>query len=178
MYRLLTKRERIISYIAAAVVIFSIAFNFLLAPALKTNDILNKEINLARAKLYRYAVLLSQKEEIQNKYSKFSEALGGAQQKEDTFVSVLSELEGLAKNANIHIVDIRPQSASAKSSGLYKEASIDLRTEGPMDSYIKFIYSVENSLLLLKIKKLQLAARPNSQVLEGNFSILQLSVTE
>ena len=175
MIKVLTKRERKILYLTTGVIIFSIVFNILIAPFFKKNEDLNKEINLTRAKLRKYLWLLAQKETIQDKYKKLSPNFKLSGQ-EDTIVSVLSELENLAKNANIHIVDIRPQ--SSKSSNLYKEFSIDLRAEGDMEGYLKFIYDIEHSLLSLTVKRLQLSIKPNTQVLEGAFTIAQISVSE
>lgn len=175
MPKILAKREKIILSATIGVIVFSLVFNFLIAPVLSKNDSLNKEINITRTKLKKYMRLLTQKEVIQTKYKKFSSTLRLPEQ-EDAAVSALAELENLANNANIRIIDIRPQ--PAKSLNLYKEIIIDLRAEGNMESYLKFIYNIEHSLLSLAIKRLQLNAKPNAQVLEGSFSISQLSLSE
>lgn len=169
MPRLFTKREKTIFYITICVVIFSTGFNFLIIPILKKNDTLNKEINIARGKFKKYTWLLSQKEYLENKYNKFSTHLSGTSIEEDAFVGALSGLENIAKDANIRIIDIRPQ--VSKSSTPLKEATIDLKTEGTMEGYLKFIYNIENSPLLLKIRRFQLNPKPNSQTLEGNLTI-------
>lgn len=174
MHRILTKRERVILYLTISVIIFSIVFNFVLTPILKRNELLNKEINIAKIKLKKYLRLLSKKDYIQNKYNKFVSGVNLSDTGKDTLVDALSELENLAKQANIRIIDIRPQ--GAKNINLYKEILIDLRTEGAIESYLKFIYNIENSLSLLCIRRFQLTARPNTQTLEGSFSILQISV--
>jgi hypothetical protein len=80
----------------------------------------------------------------------------------------MANLENLAKGAGIKIVDIRPET-SRKSDSII----IELRTEGSIDSYGKFIYDVETSLFLLKVKRLQLTAKPNTASLEGVFTISQ-----
>lgn len=172
MLKILSKRERVILSAAVGVVIFAAGFNFLIAPILSKNDSLNKEITLTRAKLRKYRWLLSQKDYIQGKYSKFSSAAKLSVEEEDALTSALSELENLAKNANIRIIDLRPQ--ATKSSDLYREIFIDLRAEGTMEGYLNFIYNLENSLSLLRIKKFQLSARPNTAVLEGSFSISRI----
>ncbi len=168
MQRILSSREKKILYITVGVIIFSFVFNTLISPFLKKNEDLNKEINITGAKLIKYMWLLAQKETIQGKYKKLSSSLKLPEQ-EDTIVSVLSELENLAKNANIHIVDIRPQIPRSPDS--YKELFIDLRAEGDMQGYLKFVYDIEHSLLSLTIKRLQLNIKPNTQVLEGVFTI-------
>ncbi|MDD5595137.1 MAG: hypothetical protein PHY94_02710 [Candidatus Omnitrophica bacterium] len=174
MQRIITKREKIILYLAAGVVIFSLVFNFALSPIVKKNELLNQQITVTRGKLKKYLWLLSQKESIQKKQEKAASADESLLTGKDTLVTTLSELERLTKEANIRIVDIRPQ--TSKNLDLYKELIIDLRTEGDLEGYIKFIYSLENSLSLLKIKKLDLNVKPDTQSLEGVFAISKLSI--
>lgn len=170
MTKVLSKRERIILYVTLGVIIFAIGFNFLFTPILTKNEDLNKEIELTQTKLKKYLRLLSQKDYLQNKYNEFSGHLKDSLTRDfDTYLGVLSELENLTKAANIRIIDIRPQ--APKSLALYKEIIVDLRTEGTMADYLKFIYTVENSLSLLRIKKFQLNAKANTSLLEGSFSI-------
>lgn len=169
MLKILNKREKIILYATLGVVIFAVGFNFFIAPILAKNDYLNKEIALARAKLRKYRWLLSQKDYIQGKYNKFSSTLSV---QKDTLTSALSEVENLAQDANIRIIDIRPQ--TSRGSGSYQEMLIDLRTEGAMEGYLKFIYNLENSLSLLRIKRFQLSAKPNTAALEGSLSISKI----
>jgi hypothetical protein len=174
---MLSKRERVIFYATGGVIIFALVFNFLISPILKKNDALNKEIAVTRRKLKKYMQLLSQKDYIQDKFNKFSATLNVSAQQEDALMSALSNIENLAKNANVRIIDIRPQS-TAKAGSPYKEMLIDLRTEGEIGGYIKFIYDLENSLSLLKIERFQLTSKSNSQFLEGIFSISQISISE
>lgn len=176
MQKILNKRERLFLYITIIVVIFSIGFNLMVAPLLQKNDALNREIHLNKAKLNKYTRLLSQKEYIQNKYSQFISGANLSEERQNRLVSALSELENLAKAANIRIIDLRPESQG--DINLDKEISIDLRTEGTMEGYLKFIYDIENSLSLLKIKRFQLNAKPHTPVLEGLFVIWQFSASE
>jgi len=144
-------------------------FNFFILPALRKNDTLNKEINIIRLRLIKYAHLLSQKEIIQTKAGGLSAGLDLSGQQKDALVVILSELEGLAKNAGIRLVDVRPKPGKAK------EITVDIKTEGDMQGYLKFIYSLENSLTLLTVNKFQLSAKANSQFLEGSFTVSQIS---
>lgn len=176
MLKLLNKRERVILAATFGVIIFSVIFNFLIAPVLAKNDSLNKEINLARRKLEKSLRLVSQKDYLNIKYSRLSPIDEASGETPDTSVSVLSELERLAKGANIRLLEIRPQ--PSKQLKLYKEALIDLRTEGDMENYLKFIYDIEHSPFLLRLKRLQLSTKPNTLLLQGNLSISQLIVLE
>jgi hypothetical protein len=176
MQKLLSKREKLIGYLTVGAVVAAILFNFLVVPILSKADSLNREVNYNRAKLTKYLWLLSQKEYLQNKYGKYPSVIKAPSQQQDSAIGALSTLEGLAKGADIRIIDLRPQGSA--SSAAAKGSPVDLRTEGTMEGYLKFIYDLENSLSLLKIKEFQLSAKPNSKFLEGNFSIYQLSVNE
>ncbi|MCX5699843.1 MAG: type 4a pilus biogenesis protein PilO [Candidatus Omnitrophica bacterium] len=175
MIKLLKNREKIILYLTLAVILFSLIFYFIVSPVMAKYANLNKEITVASAKLRKYMALLSQKEMIQKKYSdKFYSISSLPEFKQDSLVAALSELQNLAKGADIRIIDLRPQQGVKTSSQQYKEIIIDMRTEGSMEGYLKFIYDIENSLWILRIKKFQLLAKSNSVALEGVFTIAQV----
>ena len=175
MQKIISKREKNIFYATLLVILFSVLFSFLISPLLKRSDMLNKEIQLARLRLKKYLLLLRQEEEIKGRYEQFAARQHLSLEDQDPVVSALTVLENLAKEANIRIIDIRPQ--TARPLELYKEIVIDVRTEGSMDGYLRFLYNIENSLTLLRIKRFQLNAKPNNQLLEGSFSVSQLSLS-
>lgn len=173
MQRIFNKREKVFVFLAFGVVISSIGFNLLIAPVLKKNDALNREISINKARLNRYTRLLNQKEYIEEKYGEFAPGVSLSEESREARVSVLSELETLSEISNIRIIDLRPE--AYRSQAAHAGIDIDLRTEGAMEEYLKFIYDIESSPFLLRIKRLQLNTRPNSPLLEGVFSISQLS---
>lgn len=173
MQKMLNKREKSIAYATAGVILFGVFFNFFIGPMVGRNDILNKEIKVSRSKLVKYLQLIKKKDQLQGRYGKFVPAEEGGGKDS---VNALAELEEIAKAADVRIIDMRPE--NAEDTGAYKEAIIDLRTEGTVPAYLKFIYNIENSVALLQIKRLQLNSRPNSPVLEGSISISQLVLEE
>lgn len=176
MQRIITKREKTILYLTIFVVIFAVFFNLLIMPALSKYDGLNRQIKANFAKLKKYRWLLSQKDTIQSKYQSFSSNLKVSGTEKDTQISALAALEEMAKNSDIRIVDVRPD--RGRSEGLSaKEITIELRTEGPIEGQLKFIYNIENSLLLLKVKEFQLSAK-SGQSLEGSLLISQPELTQ
>ena len=173
MQRVLNKREKIFVFLTLGAIIFSVLFYFFIDPTLSRNSKLNQEISFTRSKFKKYVQLLSQKDYIRDRYSKVSLSRGTPELSKDTLNNTLAEIENLAKLANIRIVDIRPQNSSETT---YKEVLLGLRTEGTMEGYMKFNYSIENSLFLLKIKRFQLNVKSNSADLEGVFTISQPSL--
>lgn len=176
MTRVFSQREKIILSITAAVLIFSLAFNFLFLPLFRKNAALNKEIKVSRLKLKRYLYLLEHKEHLNDKYGSLAADLNLSVAGKDILLAALSELEVLAKDANIRIIDLRPENPKARD--LYQEIIIALRTQGAMEDLLKFIYLLRQSASALMIKKLQLNAQPNSALLEGEFCLSQVSNLE
>ena len=174
--RVLNKREKIIFYATMGTIISALVFNFVVLPVMARNERLNKEIGRTRFKLIKYLRLLSQKEVLENKYQKLFSDLKLTRTKEDTLVGALSELERLAGSASIKIIDIRPQMNVETQNA--EEIAIDLRTEGGIEGYLKFMYDLENSLSLLTVKRMQLLTQPTSQTIEGSFTISQFSGNE
>jgi len=178
MIKLLKKREKVIFYLTIGIILFSLIFNFVISPIITKYVNLDKEISIARVKLRKYMALVSQKEKVQKRYSdKFNLASSLPEFRQDSLVAALSELQNLAKNANIRIIDLRPQQGAKTGSQTYKEIIIDMRAEGSMEGYLKFIYNIENSLWILRIKKFQILAKSNSAALEGIFTIVQVSLS-
>jgi len=173
MLRVLEKREQFLLYVIFGLVSLSLVFNFIAYPLWQSNQSLNREITKTRLKLIKYLEVLNRKDVPENNYPESSPALRALEQQQDTLVAVLAELEVLSQKANIKILDIRPQgiTKAAKTQG----ASLDLRLEGDIEGYLKFIYEIENSVFLLRIKKILLHAKMNSASIEGAFTIMQNS---
>ncbi|MFA6282051.1 MAG: hypothetical protein WCY05_06105 [Candidatus Omnitrophota bacterium] len=172
MHTIFKKREKIIFYITISLIAFSLVFNFFLSPLLGKYEALNKEVNINRLKLEKYLALLSQQKEIEDKYAKLSLSPEFVKDNSDHLVTALAALENLAKKADIKIVDMRPEATQKRND----QDAIELRAEGSMENYTKFIYDIENSLLLLKIKRFQLTAKPNAQSLDGSFTVIQSNI--
>lgn len=173
MQRILSKREKAILHLLLAIFILGVAYNFI-EPLLTKYRNLNLEIRLTETKLKKYLLLLSSKEYLQEKYKELNVSGEGLKAEGQTLVDLLSEIESLAKSSDIRIVDRRPQSKKGKE----QEKQVDLRTEGTMQDYLKFVYSIEKSLYLLNIKRFQLNTKPNTDLLDGSFSITQANPIE
>lgn len=168
---MLEKKEKTILFAGLGVVIFAIVFNLFLEPFLKKNNDLNKDIHVTRSKLFKYARLLKKKDAIESRYRELSSNFKIDLKKEDAMVDILSAIETLAKQANIQIVETRPQANAEGVRKTQKELLVDLRTSGDVEGYMRFIYDVENSLYLLKISRMELAVKSGSRILEGDFLI-------
>ena len=172
MQRIFSKREKTTLFATIGVILFSIIFNILIMPIVEKNSGMDKEIAYTSAKLNKYLWLLSQKQNLQVKFSKFSSGAGLSDSRQKNMqVETFAELEAMARDSGVVIVDIRPQGSAqiqAKAENI-----IDLRCEAPIAAQMRFIYKLENSPLLLRIRRCQFTAKPNSQNLEAAFSLSQ-----
>jgi hypothetical protein len=173
----LNKREKIIFYIATALVIFYFLFTVFIAPLINENRKLNQTISINRTKLKKYLGLLDQKDDISKRYEKLAGSPALPSQSDDALVIFLTELEKTAKNANIKIIDIRPE-GTPKITHSYKEFRVNLKSEGSSEEYLRFIYNIENLLPLARVEEFQFNAKPNTPLLEGNFSISQIALRD
>ncbi|MEW6101844.1 MAG: hypothetical protein AB1481_06065 [Candidatus Omnitrophota bacterium] len=176
MLKILSKRERVIVTLTITVLALSVVFNLFILPALNKSQALNREIRVVKSRLIRYKMLISQKDRIQAGFANYKKLPLSAERKEneDPLVIALSELEAIASDAGVRIIDLRPQ--IPLNSFRNKDIIIDLRSEASIKDYLKFIYNLETSIALLKIQKFQLNAKPNTSLLEGTFSINKLSL--
>ncbi|TRZ94596.1 hypothetical protein D4R78_06235 [bacterium] len=173
----LNKREKAIFYIAAGFAIFYFLFTMFIGPLISENRKLNQAININRAKLKKYLGLLNQKDQISKRYEKLAGSPPLPSQSDDALVVFLTELEKTAKEANIKIIDIRPE-GTPKIIHSYKEFRVNLKSEGSTEEYLRFIYSIENVLPLARVEEFQFNAKSNTPLLEGNFSISQISLRD
>lgn len=172
MQKVLNKREKVIFFTLLGVIGFSLIFKLVIEPIWDDNERLNREIAFSRMKLKKYVQLLADKDFIKSRYSALgiSGALPG-QGGEGSALSTLGELENIARQSNVRIVDMRPQ---RQNQDRFAETIIELRLQGTMEAFVRFMYSVENSLQLMKIQKFQLSVRPGSNELDGSIIISQI----
>jgi len=177
MKKILTKRERFFVYITASAIIFAISYNRVIEPLMNKSINLNREISSKEIKLKKYKGFLGQGDQLQKIYKKYSLPEDNPADIRDTFLGTLKELEKLARTSGIAILDIRPDQKK-RSKGKISESTIGLKTEGTLKSYLEFIYKMENTPSLLKINKLQLSSKTNSEFLEGRFTIGQILISD
>ncbi len=168
MLKILSERERLILRLTVAIICGSILFNFILIPLFRKNDTLNREIELMKARLSKYQLLITDKEKITAAYTALLNRSKPLEKSLNLLTESLSELENLARSSNIRLIDIRPQANQGEKEN---QVFIDVKTEGSLTYQLKFIYSVENSISLFNIERFQLNSRQNSENLEANFTI-------
>ena len=128
--------------------------NLVIDPALKSR-VLDDQIKLSARKLERYRSLVGKKA-LYRSVARSGHAVSANE--------ALADIEKMAREAGVRIIEIRPESGQVTN-----ELSIGLLTEAGEDSFVRFLYELDASNLVTR--RVQLSAKPNSDQLEGAFSL-------
>jgi Tfp pilus assembly protein PilO len=156
----LSRREKTLFFLTLSAVGLSLIFKFVIDPLIKRSEKLTQELKAKQIQLRR-AESLSKQEGVQKQYEAFISAIKSSAKSEAEMSRLLSEIEKLAKDAGVNIVNILPQEVEDKK--FYKKFSAELKIEGTNQQILKYIFSLESSPLLLRIDKLNLSSRASRQ---------------
>ena len=146
----MSKREKFIFYGAALFIFLAVMDRLVISPILSKITSLNKEIQEKGAAIKRNTHILSNRDRVSAekvKYASFLNKFESAAGEDET--SLLKEIETLANEASVYIIDIKP--AGAKTGGGYSMYTVKLNCEAQMENVISFMYNIENSNDLLTI---------------------------
>jgi len=101
MSRVLKKREQLLLYIILGLASISLIFNFIAYPFWQNYQRLDKEIARTKLKLIKYLEVLNRKDALNNKSPDSSLGLTALEQKEDSPVAILAELEHISKKTSL-----------------------------------------------------------------------------
>lgn len=150
----LSGRERNIFYLAVIIILLVILYAFAVEPLRKKWRDLNESVSSKEMQLLKNQKILSQKDIITQLYDKYAENIRMKGTVEEETAIILREIENIARTSNTYITDIKPLKVEDKE--FYKVYSVELETEGNMPDLSKFIYDLQNSKQILKVRYLRL----------------------
>lgn len=156
----LAKREKQIAYGCAALFLIFILQKAVFEPLANKLDALNQEIQSLEAKLIKGLRQEGQRDEILKAYKNYEGYLKIKGSDEEVTSEFLKEIEKSARESGVSLSDIKPRSVNKRA--MYKEYTIDIRTEAPMKYIIAFLYRLDRSNLLLRVDKITLGLREES----------------
>jgi len=157
----LSKREKVIFYITVFVVFSLVVARFLLNPAVSRMEALDKETAKQEENIKKSLLLLSREEEIIAEYDRYSLYFEKPETKSTEPISFLKNIENLAQNSSVELMDIKPSSLQEETST--KEYFVNLNCEAPMDRIFDFLYSIENSEQLLRVERMLIAPKEEGE---------------
>ena len=171
----LTKREKQIFYVCVSLVSVLILQGIVFKPLADKLSDLNHEIQLKETKLIKGLRAEKQRDLILKVYKGYEGYLKVKGSDEEIVSELLREIERLARESAVSISDIKPQSTNKRS--MYKEYTIEVRSEATLKDIITFLYRLNNSVLLLRVEKLVLTLKEeNSDTLKVNMLLSGIAV--
>jgi len=144
-------------FYSGVIAVAGVVFYMVIQPIYADWRNLNKSISIKERKLLKNLKILSQKEEIAMLYNKYAGHIKMKGSVEEETALILKEIESAAAASNAHITDIKPHKVN--DMDFYKEYYIELEAEGTMPNLAKFVYNLQGSKQMLKVRHLRLNAK-------------------
>jgi len=153
----LNKQEKYLLY--ASVTVLSLVFfdKVIFSPIMGVLNGLNKKISAHEKELKNSLLVLNKEEFITNNYSEKTGSLGKISSNEEEIADMSSTIERLARKTSVLIQNIKP--LSVEEQDLYFKYKIEIEAEADMSKLIDFIYQLEKSPKLYRVKKLSLTSK-------------------
>ncbi len=164
----LSKRERLVLYVAVIFVSISLLDRLLIYPVYSKIDSLNKEINQKETGISRHLRILEQKERILSEAKNYAPFLRKPKSEEEEMTVFLKEIESISNKSSLYIIDMKPAGSKEEKNNI-KRFTVNLSCEGQMEQIMDFMYNIENSDELLMIERYQLNPKSKeSMVIQCN----------
>ncbi|RMF86667.1 MAG: hypothetical protein D6736_14580 [Nitrospinota bacterium] len=165
----LAPREKMMVIGGGIVILALLFYLFVLAPAMERMQVLDRLIQAAEQELQEMKML-------QNTYRAQQQVLNDINarlSKRQKNFAIFSFLEDLARRSGLknNIVYMKPSVTTP--SEFYRESSVELKVEGvTLKQLIQYLYQIESSPHLLKIRRLHIKPRSsNRNLLDVTFQV-------
>ena len=172
----ITGREKTLAIATIVVVLAALVYNFVIEPLVVRWNNLEEDIRDKEALLRKHNRILRSKEIIEKLHTEYTcyfqtEVLTP----EEESAAALSNIEKLARSANVRITNIKP--LAIKSFENYNKYTFRVATESRMSELTKFIYDLQSSRQLIKIERMVLRAKERERhVVKAILNITKISV--
>jgi Tfp pilus assembly protein PilO len=161
----LSKRERYIALASAGIIIFLFIDKFVISQVMNKSIALNEEILVLENKLEKSRNILYQEDLIISEYEKYTKNIKKQQSDEEASVALLSNIEKIANNTSVRLVDIKP--SPPKKKEFFTEYTIRIEVEAEISRLIDFVYQLEKTSELFRVSEFRFSpAKTTSNVLK------------
>ena len=152
-----SNREKMILYGAAFFISIALLDRVVVGPIVDKMDSLNREIHEREVSIKRNLRILAYKDRISSEYAKYTGYLEDFESEEEEITSFLKEVETIANESAIYLIDMKPRGLQSVGSSM--QYLVSLTCEAEMESIIEFMYNIENSEKLLTIEKYDISPK-------------------
>ncbi len=147
----LSKREKMIVYVAVGIISLTILDRLILNPVLDKVGSLEEEIKEKYNQIKTDLHVLSQKERIADDVQRYNKYSTQNRSPSQIATFLLKEIGDLTRATSVYLVNIKP--SGTKEEAAYVKYYVDLSCEAKLSDIINFMYEIESSQSLLKIEK-------------------------
>jgi len=145
----LSKREKTVLYVSAVIVLLAVVDRAVLHPIIHNMKSFEEEIRKTEYDMTKNLKILQQRRRIEEEEKRYSSFAVRAHSVEEATATLLREIENLASVSSVHLIDLKP--AGVTSEAEVQKFLINVNCEAAMEKLISFMYSVENSDILMQI---------------------------
>lgn len=171
----LSKKEKIGLSFALAVMGVAFIDRLIISPIRERFQRIDQAIKISEKQLGHDLRNVRLKDQIAAEYEKYVKYVERSGSDEEEVAKVLGEIESLARQSKVSLVDSKPQ--TPKEVEFYKEYTVEIEVEGDIISLITFLYYLNTSEQLLRVEKLRLnPKRRESQTLKSSMMVTKILV--
>jgi len=155
----LTRSQKILSYVAGGIICVFFIEKFFFAGLRAKINTLNQQIKKEEVDLKIGIDIQKRKDSILKDYNNYKDYLSGQNiSDKEIFTGFLKEIEKLAQESGLSIINLTPQNEPQKIRD-YTKYNADLKAEAPLEKFFDFLNRIQNDKLLVKLDKLSLSPK-------------------
>ena len=157
----LSKRELIIFIVCVILVVLYTLFKLIVVPLNEHGGDMGESIALAERKLAKNQQIILSGSAVEGQYKKIVDILGVSGSEGAEFSEIVTKMEGLAKEADIHVANVQPQRAYSKEA--VRVFPVELTIDGSWPSIVKFLYLIQAQPNYFNVEELNLEKYSSSR---------------
>lgn len=141
-------------------------------PVIHRFDLLDSAVQAEENHLRKNLGYLAARERVAREHKKYADYFLSAGSDEEETSALLSEVESLARKADLLVANMKPQPVTTTEVG--KRYSVEIEIKGGMEDIIRFLYGLHHSKYLLSNPQFRLAKEKGS--VKGSLSVAKMVV--
>jgi Tfp pilus assembly protein PilO len=152
--RKLNKREYIILAICVSLVLAYIGYQYYKNSSEESGSGIKGEIQIAQRKLAKNQSTIARGPGLNQQYLQLVKVLGTSKSEGVELSAMISKLEALARESNMHVANVQPQRTVTKD--IVRIFSVELVVDGKWSSIAKFLYLAQSQPNFLNVEELNM----------------------
>jgi len=150
----LNPRETLILIITLGLIVFFIAYQFVIKPMRKGSVDINDRLRVDQNRLIKARQMVAQKALVEARYQNLAYLIGVAGSDEAQMPGIVSKIETAARESNIHIANIQSQKSVTQKEARF--LAVELEIDGQWLDIVQFLYLLQQQPNFYFINELNL----------------------